>query len=382
MFAGPLSEALLDRHDPAVMRAGVLGLWAFTNLELAYALLRVEERARAYLVASLANVLLTTALTVVLVVFLDQGDFGLVFGNYAASAIVLVGLWWLLRDRVGVRFSRRELAPLLRFGLPTVPAELSVFALFFVDRLFLYRVESPDAAGEYSLAVKLAGIVVFTVRAFQYAWPPLIYSIDDDREAARVYARVASYYVIACGVVVCGLALLGRWLVRLLADDKFFGAHKALPWVALGWGLYGLYLVFVTIAGRARVTIRTVPAALAGLVVNVVVLVALVGPLGIAGAGIALVAACAVMLVVIFALTRRLLPIAFEWRRLVTAVALMAGVAALGELALPASGFDGFALRSGLLLCLCASFVATGVVTPKEVSMMRRNSARSRGTVR
>ena len=28
------------------MALGVLGLWAFTNLELAYALLRVEERRR------------------------------------------------------------------------------------------------------------------------------------------------------------------------------------------------------------------------------------------------------------------------------------------------------------------------------------------------
>ena len=41
------------------MRLGVLGLWAFTNLEIAYALLRVEERRRAYLLASLANVVLT-----------------------------------------------------------------------------------------------------------------------------------------------------------------------------------------------------------------------------------------------------------------------------------------------------------------------------------
>ena len=49
---------------------------------------------------------------------------------------------------------------------------------------------SPDEAGLYSLSVKLAGVVVFTVRAFQYAWPPLAFSIADDAEASRVYARV------------------------------------------------------------------------------------------------------------------------------------------------------------------------------------------------
>src|SRR3712207_8749010 len=57
---------------------------------------------------------------------------------------------------------------------------------------------------------------------------------------------------------------------------------------ALGWAGYGLFLVFVVIAGRAKVTVTQLPAALAGLVLNVVLLVLLVDPLGIAGAGIAL----------------------------------------------------------------------------------------------
>ena len=47
---------LLGFEDAGIMRIAVLGLWAFTNLEIAYALLRVEERRRAYLVASLCNV--------------------------------------------------------------------------------------------------------------------------------------------------------------------------------------------------------------------------------------------------------------------------------------------------------------------------------------
>ena len=104
--------------------------------------------------------------------------------------------------------------------------------------------------------------------------------------------------------------------MRLLAAPAYFEAHEALPWVALGWALYGLFLVFVTIAGRAKVTTRNFPAAAAGLVVNVVALVLLVGPLGIAGAGIALCAAYLVMLVVLHLLTRRLFHVPFEWRRL------------------------------------------------------------------
>ena len=99
------------------------------------------------------------------------------------------------------------------------------------------------------------------VRGFQYAWPPLAYSIDSDEEASRLYSLVTTYYALATGVVVCAVALLGRWLVRLLAAHEYFGAYRALPWLALGWALYGLYLVFVAIAGRARVTSRNFAAA-------------------------------------------------------------------------------------------------------------------------
>ena len=92
-LAGPLSELLLDHRDATLMDFGVLGLWAFTNLEMAYALLRVEERRRAYLIAARRTSLLTVALTVTLVVGFDGGARGYVLGNYARRRVVLVGLW-------------------------------------------------------------------------------------------------------------------------------------------------------------------------------------------------------------------------------------------------------------------------------------------------
>jgi peptidoglycan biosynthesis protein MviN/MurJ (putative lipid II flippase) len=129
--------------------------------------------------------------------------------------------------------------------------------------------------------------------------------------------------------------------------------------------------VLVTIGGRAGVTTRTFPAALAGIVVNVVALVALVGPLGIAGAGIALVAAYAVMLVALHLLTRRLFAVPFEWGRLAHATVLLAGVAVGGELLLPTHGAAGFALRAVALAALPLALAATGFIRPVEWAGLR-----------
>jgi O-antigen/teichoic acid export membrane protein len=377
ILAGPLSELILDHRDATVFRIAVLGLWTFTNLELAYALLRVDERARAYAVASVANVLTTIALTVYLVVIRDLEARGLLLGNYAASTVVLLGLWLSMAGRLLPRRGGADhpnlhpLQRLLRFGLPTVPADASVYALNLVDRYYLFHRYGAATAGVYSIAVKLAGVTAFIARAFQYSWPPLAYSIKDDDEAARFYAFVATYYLLVTGWAVAGLLLLGRWFTRLLAAPSFFGAHTALPWLALGWSLYGLFVIFVVIAGRAEVTTRNFPAAAVGLAVNVILLIALTPSLGIAGAGLALAGAYVAMLVVMRLLTRRLFHVAFEWRRIAQLALVLGGLAVPGELLLPTSGAAGFVSRAALTLALPVVLGLTGFYRPEERALIR-----------
>jgi O-antigen/teichoic acid export membrane protein len=372
-FAEPLSKLVLGHGFVTIFRIAVLGLWSFTNLELAYGVLRVEERLRMYATASLINVAMTVTASLILVVALGQGARGLLLGNYGASTVVLFGLWWSMRHRFRrPQATGEDLPRLLRFGLPTMPAEISVYALSIVDRYYIYHERSARMAGLYSIAVKLAGSVAFIVRAFQYAWPPLAYSVSDDREAARLYGLVTTYYVLVSGWVVAGLALLGRWVLRLLVAPSFFGAYSALTWVALGWAMYGLWVVFLVIAGRAQVTTRNFPASIAGLLANVVLLVALVPPLGIAGAGLALCGAYIVMLSVMHLLTRRAFPVEFEWRRLAQVVIVMGAVAAAGELLLPTRGAVGLLTRTAAFLAIPVVLYLTRFAHAEELVELQR----------
>jgi O-antigen/teichoic acid export membrane protein len=288
---------------------------------------------------------------------------------------VVLGLWWVLRGRFSLLVRRSDLRAMLGFGLPTVPADASVYALQVADRFYLFRGVGHAAAGEYSIAVQLATVVFVFVRGFQYAWPPLAYSIDSDVEASRLYSIVTTYFVFATGVVVAAVALLGRWLVRLLAAPQFFEAHEALPWLALGWTLYGLYQVMIVITGRARVTQRNVPAAALGLAVNVVLLVVLVPKsglgLGIAGAGIALCGAYAAMVALMHLLTRGVFAVDFEWGRLGQLALIFASVAVSGELLLPTAGLGGLVLRVLWLALIPALLLVTRFFAPHEREQAR-----------
>ena len=361
VFAAPLSKLVTSQRIPGSFRVAVLGVWAFTNLELAYALLRVDERLRAYATATLINVLLTIAASLVLVVGLHKSYNGLLIANYGASTIVLLALWWTMRDRLLPRRHGGEgLALLLHFGLPTVPAEASAYALSVLDRQFIVHEHGLSQAGLYSLAIKVAGAVALIVRAFQYAWPPLAYSVTDDAEASRLYGLVTTYYVLIAGWVVAGLTLEARWILQLLAAPSYFGAYRAVPWVSLGWAMYGLWVVFLVIAGRAKVTRRNFPAALVGLVVNLVLLTLLVPSYGIVGAGVALCGAYAAMLVVMHLLVRGAFSVTFEWRRL-THIAVLIGVfAVIGDILLPTSGALGLISRAVVFAAIPPALLLSG----------------------
>jgi O-antigen/teichoic acid export membrane protein len=371
-FAGPLSEALLDRSAPGLARIAIGGLWVLTMWEFMLTLFRLEERARAFFVTTLLNVLVAIGLTVVLVVGFDEGARGLLLGSYAAGAVFVIGLIAWQRRRLSLRIDREMLRRLFRFGAPTMPAEASLYLLNFVDRLIIVRSLGLAEAGLYSLAVKFAQAVNVLVRGFQLAWPPLAYSIRDDGEARRAYATIVTLFVAGCAFVVTGMWLFSRWIVRALAAPEFFDSYEAIGLISTAVTLYALYLVLVVILGRTGRTEFNFPAAIGALVTNVALNLVLVPPLGIAGAGLALVASYLVVLGLMYALTQRLFPVPYEWGRLLRVVLTVAALVGLAELVTPTSGAEGLLLRIVLFAAYPLALFTTGFFTAGERRWLAR----------
>lgn len=371
-FAGPISEALLNRPAADLARISIGGLWALTMFEYMLTLYRLDERARAFFLTTILNVLATIALTVVLVVGAGEGARGLLLGSYAAGAAFVLGLIAAQWRRLSLRPDCELLRRLLRFGLPTMPAELSLYLLNFVDRIIIVRSAGLAAAGLYSLAVKFAQGVNVLVRGFQLAWPPLAYSIRDDGEARRAYAAIVTWFVAGCAFAVTGMWLLSRWIVRALAAPQFFGSYKAIGLLATAVTLYALYMVLLVILGRTGRTELNLPAAIGALLANVALNLALVPPLGIVGAGIALVASYLVVLALMYGFTQRLFPVPFEWGRLTRVVLTAAALAGLGEWLLATDGFGGLAARTALWLAYPLVLLAAGFFSPEERRWLAR----------
>jgi O-antigen/teichoic acid export membrane protein len=375
-LAGPISEALLTEEaamvaSPAELgRISIGGLWVLTMFEYLLTLFRLEERARAFFTTTILNVLTTIGLTVILVVGQGEGARGLLLGSYASGAAFVLGLIFVHRRRLSLWIDGPLLRRLTRFGLPTMPAELSLYLLNFVDRIVIVRSVGLAEAGLYSLAVKFAQGVNVLVRGFQLAWPPLAYSIRDDDDARRAYAAVVTWFVTGCAFVVTGMWLLSRWIVRALAAPRFFDSYEAIGLIATGVTLYALYMVLVVILGRTGRTEFNFPATIAALVANVALNLVLVPPLGIVGAGLALVASYIVVVALMYVFTQRLFPVPYQWGRLARVLLASAVLVGLGELLLPTEGFVGLLARAVLWAAYPAVLLLSGFFTDEERSWL------------
>jgi O-antigen/teichoic acid export membrane protein len=373
-FAQPIAEALLDgpaaelsgQQAAELGRIAIGGLWVLTMMEFLLTLFRLEERARAYFVTTILNVLAAIGLTVVLVVGKGEGARGLLIGSYASGAAFVLALIFVHRRRLSLWIDHDLLRRLMRFGLPTMPAELSLYLLNFVDRIIIVRSVGLAEAGLYSLAVKFAQGVNVLVRGFQLAWPPLAYSIRDDDEARRVYASVVTWFVTGCAFVVTGMWLFSRWIARLLAAPKFFDSYEAVGLIATGVTLYALYMVLVVILGRTGRTEFNFPATIGALVANVALNLLLVPSMGIVGAGLALVASYIVVVALMYVFTQRLFPVPYEWSRLAKVVLVSALLVAIGELALPTEGFAGLLGRGAIWGLFPLALLGSGFFSAEE----------------
>jgi len=325
IFATPIADVLnLGANQDGLVRAAFVGLWAQMNYEQLTALFRVEERSVAFVAASLANVVLTIAATILLVVVFDQRALGVVVGNLTGTLLVYLALVGYRREQLGLEFDRALLRRMNRFGLPLVPSGLALWALNFSDRFFLARLAGQDDVGRYSIGVRIASAMVLLLVAFRTAWPAFAYSIDDEREARRTYAFVLTYLLFVSCWLSLALGSLAPWIVRVLARDEQFwpGANVVAP-LAFAGAFWGAYTVVAIGIGRLRRTqfnwVITGSAAAVDVALNLL----LIPRYGIEGAATAAVTSFALMFVAMAVYSQRLYPVPYQWRR----VALVVGAA-------------------------------------------------------
>ena len=367
IFAGPVGHWIGLGHDPSLVRAGAVGLWAQTNYQQLTALFRVEERSVQYAIASVANVLITVVAMVVFVAVFHWGAIGLVVGNFTGTLIVYLALVIYRTEQLGLEFDRPLLRKMQTFGMPLVPSALALWAISFVDREFIVWYKNTAEVGVYSAALKIAGVITFVMVAFRTAWPAFAYSIEDDNDARRTYSFVLTYLLTFASWVALFLGALAPWWVRLLTAAQYQRAEKGVPLLVFAFALYAGYTVLAIGSGRARRTQFNWVVTGVGAGTSIALNFWLIPRWGMVGAAISMVISYVVLFIGMTLYAQRVYPVPYQWRRVVTAVG-----AAVGLTVAARAARLGLAPSALLVLAYPLVLAALGFYLPAERTRLRR----------
>ncbi len=285
----------------------ILGVAALVPAQLSRMLaqvLRNSFRSAAYASLLVLGAALDVGLGLAFVVWAGFGVHGIMLGILIGQTIASMVLLPFVRQYVGFSFDRSLLPPLLRFGVPFIPASLAVWAMKSLDRLVLSTSATPEEVGHYAFAVSLIAPFSVITMALGQAWIPRIAQLDarDRPAAARGAATAIVWATAGFGVAAMLVGALAPLIVRVVGGTEFSQSAQVMPLLALGAALTGVAVFArtgLTLTRRTKaIPVVTGIAAL----LDVALLLVLVPMLGLPGAAAASAAAyCTLSLLTLWA---------------------------------------------------------------------------------
>jgi len=263
---------------------------------------------------------------VLFVAFFHWGAVGLVVGNFTGTLVVYLVLLAYRHEQLGLEFDRPLFRRMQTFGMPLVPSALALWAINFIDREFVSWMKGNAEVGVYSAAIKIASLVTFVLIAFRTAWPAFAYSIEDDRKAKSTYAFVLTYLMVFTLWAALALGALAPWWVKLLTAPEYQRAQKGVALLAFAGAAYAGYTVLAIGSGRARRTQLNWVVTGVGAAANIAFNFLLIPPYGMVGAAISTLIAYVVLFLGMTAYAQSVFPVAYQWRRVATAVVVAVGL--------------------------------------------------------
>lgn len=206
--------------------------------QLPMTLWRAEGKAWRYTVVSVASLFTHLTTNIIFVVWLRWGVWGVVLSgllNAIAWSTVLGAITW---RRYGLQWDMGWLKPVLRYGLPLVPASLSQFVLHFSDRFFLTRYATEAELGLYSLAYRFGMLVSMFFGVVSLAWWPLAFQSERQGDETVWVQRGVALVLLVFAMVASGIALLARPIIHLVAAPRFWGAAEYVPLLAIAYWFF------------------------------------------------------------------------------------------------------------------------------------------------
>ena len=374
LFRKSLSPILLGTNDDRlVLLVGWIiaidVMWSIPQL-----IFRAEEKPFAYIICSLTNVIGTLILNLLFVLQFRMGVYGVLLSNIIISITLFIVTTPFIYNRIN--FNKASISSwkkMMKFGLPFLPSGIFAMMMELADRYILKQMTDLYTVGMYSSGYKLGMLMMLIVMGFNMAWQPFFLKIGDGKEHKPLYARINSYVFALLGFIWIILLIWVDDIVSIqlgsisLYGEEYWSSTLIVPWIALGYVFYGLYLLQLPGVFHKEKSIWVAVSRAIGAISNILLNIYLIPLYGAKGAAIATCISFIIMFVVIFIINLRLFPISYEWSRIIRILIAMSVISLLYDI----SNHD---YSNKLMLTLYYPFVLlfTGFLYKSEIKRIKK----------
>lgn len=318
--SAPMLSALMFQSDryADLIRLALLGSVFSTIADPWLAYLRMEEKARRYVVITLISSLLSIGLSIWFVLFQGIGVEGVVLAGTLAQGIMLVVNCLVIGRLLPFHINVGLFGPLVRIGFPSIFGLFAFLLIDYADRQMIERLVSLDALGVYSVGYSFGMVMSIAMGAFATAWPPFFMSYLNKQDEARiVFSRVLTYYLIVFGALVVLFFFAAKPITLLMTAPAFHEAHLVVGLVAAGFMLKGCYLIILPGIYFAEKLHKQSAVEWIAAIINIGFNLWLIPLFGIVGAAMATFISYLTLPIFAWLVARRYLAVDYEWQRLV-----------------------------------------------------------------
>jgi O-antigen/teichoic acid export membrane protein len=226
--------------------------------------------------------------SLILVVNLDMQIEGRVLGIFLPAAIFFtIGLLSLRKDKLLTpKFCLGHIRDAIKFGAPLIPHVVGFFLILGIDRAFISHKLGSESAGIYMVAVQFSLAVSIILNAVNKAFSPWLFNIlngDSYSEKLKV-VRITYFLYILISVGVVLSFFVSRSLVNLIVGPDFTDAALLVPFLILGQGIKGFYLLVTNYMFYEKKTEVISAVTISAGLINVILLTFAIDFFGILGA--------------------------------------------------------------------------------------------------
>jgi O-antigen/teichoic acid export membrane protein len=196
---------------------------------------------------------------------------------------------------------------IIKISVPLIQHVLASVIISLSDRVFIESMVGVEAVGLYAVGYSFGMIVMIFTDSFIKAWSPWFYKkvISSGYSEKLLIVRLTYYCIFAFFVLSLVVPVISSSVLPYVVSPEFLEANDFILWIALGYGIRGVYQLFlpylVHINQTSFLAFSTVVAALLNIGLNFF----LIDLYGAIGAAYSTVAAFSVSAILVFEFQRR-----------------------------------------------------------------------------